>query len=288
MRTRAQSEFEKDLFKLANNSTFGKTMEWVRGRSDTRLTTNPKEFAKLVKKPTFHSHIEIGSANENVNKLHAIEMVKNTVKIDKCVFAGSTILDLSKSHMYSSYYDRLKPMFEEDGRGGVIIGVTDTDSFMVTITHPEIEGVMWKNRDFYDFSNYPKGHRLYDKNNANVLGKFKNECPNQIIADRVNLRAKLYAFKVFDCGSRTFVDEMKRCKGVKRSVVKKTLHFEDYKGCLMNQKDVYATQTQLRSYNHNIYTIESRKKAMSAYDDNRYILPNGIDTRAHGHWRDVK
>ena len=114
-RTAATSDFAKDLFKLANTARFSKTMECVRGRSNTRLTTNPEQFAKLVKKPTFHSHTEIGSANENVNKLHAVEMVKSTVKLDKCIFAGSTVLDLSKSHMYTSHYDRLKPMFENDG-----------------------------------------------------------------------------------------------------------------------------------------------------------------------------
>jgi hypothetical protein len=285
LRALATSEHEKDLYKLANNACFGKTMESVRGRSDTRLTCNPTDFAKLVKKSTFHSHTEIGKQNDNDNKLHAVQMVRNKVTLDKCIFAGSSILDLSKTHMYASYYDRIKPMFEKDG-GTVTLGGTDTDSFMISITHPDVDGVMWENRDFFDLSNYPKDHPLFDESNKKVVGKFKNECAGQIIADRVNLRAKLYAFRIYDPEKKEYISDMKRCKGVKRSVVQKTIHFADYKRCLMNQKDVYATQTQLRSYNHNVYTIQSRKKAMSAYDDKRYILPNGIDTRAHGHWRD--
>lgn len=288
LRALATSEHEKDLYKLANNACFGKTMQSVRGYSDTRLTCNPTDFAKLVKKSTFHSHTEIGKQNDNDNKLHAIEMVRNKVSLDKCIFAGSTILDLSKTHMYASYYDSIKPMFEKGG-GSVKLGGTDTDSFMISITQGKggasVDEIMWENRDFFDLSNYPKNHPLYDESNKKVVGKFKNECAGQIIADRVNLRAKLYAFRIYDPEKKEYTSDMKRCKGVKRSVVQKTIHFDDYKNCLNNQRDVYATQVQLRSYNHNIYTIESRKKAMSAYDDKRYILPNGIDTRAHGHWR---
>ena len=166
------------------------------------------------------------------------------------------------------------------GAENIRLGATDTDSFMYTIKCPNLDEVIWQNRQHFDLSNYPKDHPLYDPTNKKVLGLFKNELPAQLITERVNLRAKLYGFRLANGGPDTL-----RCKGIKKAVIKKTLNVDEYVKVLESQKSLLREQTMLRSYNHRIYTIKQQKVALSSYDDKRFILPNGVDTRAHGHWR---
>ena len=90
----------------------------------------------------------------------------------------------------------------------------------------------------------------------------------------------MYGFKLQDVST-----DVLRCKGVKKCVVKNTLNVDNYVEVLKTQKSVSRKQVQLRSYKHTIYTIKQKKVALSSYDDRRFILEDGIDTRAHGHWR---
>ena len=102
-RKNANNDFEKDLFKLMNNSVYGKTMENVRKHGDYELVNTPERFQKLVNKPLFkHRHI----INED---LVIVEKDKHTVELNKPIYMGMSILDYSKIHMYSFYYDILKP-----------------------------------------------------------------------------------------------------------------------------------------------------------------------------------
>ena len=102
-RKQAQNEFEKDLFKLMNNSVYGKTMENVRNHIDFELVNNPVRFQKSSYK---HRHI----INEN---LVGVEKEKHTVELNKPIYMGMSILDYSKIHMYSFYYDILKPKYDD-------------------------------------------------------------------------------------------------------------------------------------------------------------------------------
>ena len=95
----------------------------------------------------------------------------------------------------------------------------------------------------------------------------------------MGLRAKLYAYKMHEG------KEEKRCKGVKRAVVKRSIHFEDYKKCLFTGKPQKRTMNVIRSHRHDIYTEKVNKIALSANDDKRVILEDGAHTLVHGHWR---
>ena len=161
----------------------------------------------------------------------AVNLREKVVKLDKPIFAGLAVLDLSKHWMYHSYYNVFKPMFGPTMR----LGATDTDSFMIDVTG-DVDKIIWDNREHFDLSNYPnkkddpslaQNHPLYDSTNKKVLGKFKNELAGEIIAERVNLRAKLYSFNVYDPKTGTYSSE-KRCKGISQAVVKKAMHFNDY------------------------------------------------------------
>ena len=115
--------------------------------------------------------------------------------------------------------------------------------------------------------------------NKNVIGKFKDEVAGLIIEEFVGLRAKLYSFKTMSG------KEEKKCKGVKKNVVKKTIKHEDYKRCLFSKQEQRRTMNVIRSINHDIYTQEMNKVALSAQDDKRHILEDGVHTLALYHYK---
>ena len=107
LRTNAKSEFEKDLFKLMNNSVFGKAMENVRNHKDIKLVVTNETRKKLVSEPNYHSS---KSFSDN---LMAIEMKKTKVIMNKPIYLGQAILDISKTLMYEFWYDYLKPKYKD-------------------------------------------------------------------------------------------------------------------------------------------------------------------------------
>ena len=105
LRAQAKNDFEKDFFKLINNSVFGKTMENIRKQKDIKLVTNEKAHLKNVMKPNFKSGVLFG---EN---LMGCEMGKIKVVMNKPVYLGQAILNLSKIVMYEFHYDYMKPKY---------------------------------------------------------------------------------------------------------------------------------------------------------------------------------
>ena len=107
LRTEAKNDFEKDFFKLMNNAVFGKTMENVRKHRDIKLVTTDEKRNKLVSEPNYQT---IKQFSEN---LLAIEMKKTKVKMNKPVYLGMSILDISKTLMYEFWYDYVKPKYQQ-------------------------------------------------------------------------------------------------------------------------------------------------------------------------------
>ena len=116
LRTKGTTEFEKDFFKLMNNSVFGKTMENIRNRIDVRLVTDEKELEKLVKKPNFDR------INIFTEDLVAVHMKKTTIKLHKPIYLGMSILDLSKTLMYDFHYNFIKPKYGNNGNKSTLHG----------------------------------------------------------------------------------------------------------------------------------------------------------------------
>ena len=125
----AKKDFEKDFFKLMNNSIFGKTMENVRNHRDIKLVKTDKKRIKLVSEPNYHTTKYF---SEN---LLAIEMKKIKVKMNKPVYLGLSILEISKTLMHEFWYDYIKPKHQDDAK----LCYMDTDSFIIHI----------KTEDFY-------------------------------------------------------------------------------------------------------------------------------------------
>ena len=272
LRTEAKNEFEKDFFKLMNNSVFGKTMENIRNRVDIKLVNNKKQAEKLSAKPNF-KHCNIFSED-----LVAIHMKQTKLDFDKPVYLGMCILDLSKTLMYDFHYNYIKKKYGDKAK----LLITDTDSLMYEIqTEDFYKDIIRDLKDRFDTSGYPPDHPsgIPSGFNKKVLGMFKDEVNGDIIDEFVGLRAKLYSYKMFEG------KESKKCKGVKKSVVKKSMTHEDYKKCLLTGKEQLRKQNIIRSYKHEVYTEEVNKVALSASDDKRYILEDGINTLALGHYK---
>ena len=275
-RTKAKNSFEKDFYKLMNNSVYGKTMENVRNRINFKLMSGTScnvSNRNPTKTFTIFSETCVG-----------VHLLKNEVKLNKPIFIGQNVLDESKCLMYDFHYNFMLKKFN---RENIDLLFTDTDSLCYHIRNQDPYEIIEKNKDCFDLSDYPKDHHLYDGTNKKVIGKFKDEAIDgsiDYITEFVGLRSKLYAYK-------TLNGEKKKCKGVKRSVVKKELNFELYNNVRKNDTMEYieqhgtVQQNVFRSYKHRLFTEKITKVALNPLDDKCYICDDKENTFTHGHYK---
>ena len=255
LRTAAANDFEKDFYKLMNNSVFGKTVENIRKHRNIKLVTNREAYLKLVMKPNFESGILFG---EN---LMGCEMGKIKVVMNKPVYLGQAILDLSKIVMYEFHYDYMVPYWEK-------LDLCYMEDFYKDIA----EDVLAR----FDTSGYNLDRPLPVGLNKKVIGLMKDELGGEIMTEFVTLRPKMYAYKMGSAVS-------KKCKGIKKCVVRKMISCVDYKACLFGGGSSYRCQSMFRSLRHEVRTLEVNKLALSRDDDKR-ITVNGINSLARGHY----
>ena len=158
----AKNEFEKDFFKLMNNSVFGKTMENIRNRVNIKLVNDKKQAEKLSAKPNFN-HCNIFSED-----LVAIHMKKTKLYFNKPVYLGMCILDSSKTLMYEFHYNYIKKKYGDKGK----LLFTDTDSLMYEI---QTEDFYKDVKHRFGTSDYPPNHPsgIPSGFNKKVLGCLK-------------------------------------------------------------------------------------------------------------------
>ena len=272
LRTAAVNEFEKDFFKLMNNSVFGKTMENIRNRVDIKLVNDKKRAEKLSVKLNFY-HCNIFS-----EELVAVHMKKSKLVFNKLVYLGMCILDLSKTLMYDFHYNYIKQKYKDKAK----LLFTDTDSLMYEIQTEEFyKDISADVKRRFDTSNYPTNHPsgIPSGFKKKVLGMFKDEASGKVIDEFVGLRANLNSNKMFEG------EESKKCEGIKKSVVKKSIAHEDYKKCLFTGTEQLRRMNIIRSHRHEIYTEEVNKIALCPSDDKRHILEDGVHTQALGHYK---
>ena len=199
--------------------------------------------------------------------------------------------------MYDFHYNFMKKRYGAKAK----LLFTDTDSLAYEV----------KTGDFYkdissdvpakfDTSNFPKSHPsgIEAGHNGKVVGMFKDEAGGNIIEEFVGLRAKMYSYKMLEKEQKEEKEQeeegeedeeektptvVKKCKGIKKSVVKRSIHFEDYKKCLFTGEEQLRKMNVFRSHKHEVYTEEINKVALSANDDKRIILGDGVHTLAYGH-----
>ncbi|XP_052767835.1 uncharacterized protein LOC128208317 [Mya arenaria] len=266
MRQKATSTFQKNFYKLMNVSVFGKTMENVRRYKTIEIIHNKKRLDKVTAKPTYKDTTIL---NED---LVAVELYKSKVNLVKPIFCGMSILDLSKCLMYDFWYNHIKRKYPTS-----TLLMSDTDSILACYQTEDIYKDMKSSMCHFDTSDYPKDHFLWSDKNKKVLGKMKDETNGQPIAEFVGLRSKMYSFTCKD-------KEEKRAKGVAKVSVKKELKHEHYKNTLFNETSMISSMTVLRSHKHELYGETIHKRALSAFDDKRYLI-DSVNSYAYGHYK---
>ena len=267
LRKCASNNFEKDFFKLMNNSVFGKTIENIRKKQNIELVDKRKRALKLSSRPNF-DRCTIFDRN-----LFAVHMKNTEVYFNKPVYVGQAILDLSKTLMFNFHYTYIREKYHNKAE----LLMTDTDSLMYHI----------KTKDFYldicpdvrnkfDTSDYPSIHPsgIITGANKKVIGMFKDEVAGKQITHFVGLRPKLYTFKIEED------KEVRKRKGIKKNVVKKRLDFDDYVKCLFSGEKEMRKMKIIRSEKHDIYSKEVNKIALSNEDDKRLVLEDRVHTLA--------
>ena len=268
LRKKATNDFEKDFFKLMNNAVFGKTMENVRKHRDIKLVKTDKKRNKLVSEPNFHTMKLID------NNLAIIEMRKVKVKMNKPIYLGLAILNISKITMYEFWYDYVKIKYQDKAR----LCYMDTDSFVVNIkTKDFCKDISQDVNKRFDTSNYTFDRPLPTGINKKVIGLMKDELGGDIITEFVALRPKAYSYI-----TNNFI-EMKKAKGTKKCVVNKMLRFNDYKKCLFDNGKVLKSQQRFKSENHEVYTENINKIALSCDDDKRIVTSDRITSYPYGY-----
>ena len=245
LRTAATNDFEKDFYKLMNNMVFRKTMENIRKHRNIKLVTNREAYLKAVMKPNFKSGVRFGEA------LMGCEMGKIKVVMNKLVYLGQAILDLSKIVTYEFHYDYMK----RNNNKNLSLCYMDMDSLIYSIeTDDFYKDIADDIKDRFDTSGYnPHGYCVHRTTawshrplsvglNKKVIGLIKDELGGEIMTEFVTLRPKMYAYK-------TGESQSKKCKGIKKCAVKKMISFEDYNNCLLSGETSYRSQLMFRSSN---------------------------------------
>ena len=268
LRKTAANSFEKDFFKLMNNSVFGKTIENIRKRQNIILVDNREKAVKLTSRPNF-DRATIFDRN-----LIAIHLKKTEVYFNKPVYVGQEILDLSKLLMFDFHYNFIQRKYLYK-RAKLLF--TDTDSLMYEIHTDDFYADISEDiKTKFDTSDYPPDHKsgILTGVNKKVIGMFKDEVAGKQISHFVGLRPKLYSFKVEDSNIS------KKCKGIKKNVVKKGIDFEDYVDCLFSGKKQMRSMNIIKSEKHDIYSKQVNKLALSGGDDKRILRKDKVNTRA--------
>ena len=190
---------------------------------------------------------------------------ENEVKMDKPIYLGFSVLELSTLLTYETYYDILQPYF---GQENIHLHYMDTDSFVLSVNTKDIIKGLKNLEDIFDFSNLYGNHELFSNKNKKVVGKFEIETLNNIWIDEfVCLRSKMNAFK---CGD----DSRNKIKGISKSQ-SKNIKIEIYTKSLGGEKYQRKCKNYImRSINHDMHLQEVKKSTLSIFDDKRCYVNN--------------
>ena len=269
LRQGASSKFEENLFKLMNNSFFGKTCEDVRKYKDVKVALKEKRVRKLIARPTVKQW-KIYEEN-----LAAVQLKRATVELNKPRYIGMCILDISKIVMYRFHYDYMMEKYP-----GTKLLFTDTDSFCYNIpTESNIYDDI-KDSDWFDFSNYPTDHPNFSTKNKLIPGKFKDEMGGKPTEEFVGLRSKMYSIKTKDWCKKTG-------KGILTVVKDKEISHQNYKDTLFGKKQMRHKMTKIMNKEHEMFTADIVKTTLSPFNDKKWISRIGdtFTSYSFGHHR---
>ena len=218
------------------NSVHGKTLENLRKRINVRLVNNEKDFLKYTSRPTYITHKIFGK------DYAAIHEIKPVLMLNKPIYVGFTVLELSKWLMYDFHYNFIKNNFDAE------LSFTDTDSLAYEIKPEDVYEEFFKWKHLFDFSKYPKDSKFFDETNKKVIGKMKDEFGGVIVDEFVGLKSKMYSIKKIDG------KECNTAKGVSIAT-----EFNKFKDVLFNKQIIRHRVKRIQSKKHKPGTYEIDK-----------------------------
>lgn len=289
LRSKATSKFEKNLFKLFVNSLFGKSIESDHKKRDIKIANNWKQARKMILQPNF---LRSTIVDEN---FVIIEFKRTEITITKMVSCGYSVLELSKTKMYDFYYNYVCKKFASFFHHKLLY--IDTDSQVLHFTLKD--HVSDKNFSIYDLirrdalthfdtSDYPADNVCgIPLVNCKKAGYLKDELNFRMMKKWISLRPKMYCMTVEDNifhKGKGNKDVVRKVKGVGRSAANQ-LSFNDFYNCLFNDECQKASFNTIQSKNHQIYTVNINKYALTNSDNKRFICEDKISSLAYGHYK---
>ena len=181
-RKEATNEADKNLFKLLNNAVYGKTVENTRKR--IRIIKNEKDLKKHTARPAYINYDYYGK------RLIVIHEKKEQLTLNKPIYVGNTVLELSKLVMYEFHYDFMKSEVDI-----FTLLYTDTDSFIYEIIGEDFYEIMYKHKELFDLSNQPKDSKYFCNDNKKVPVKMKDEYAGIPVYEYIGIERKMYSIR---------------------------------------------------------------------------------------------
>ena len=267
MRTKAKTEFQKNLLKLMVNAIFGKLISDVRKFLEVKICRTLKKAEKYISNPRYMTHKIVSE------EMVIVYLKQRLITSPKNFAAGTTILNIAKYWMINFYYNDLLP--NVGGYENVSLMFHDTDSFCVIISGMYRDKI-WENlQDFMDFSNFPKDSPFYSERFKKKPGKFKDENGNEPIDRAVALKSKCYVLL------SESLNELKRCKGINTERTA-SFTFELYKQCIEHVTKVFTNVRSIRAKHNVLRTVELRKVALTSFDNKRWMKNCGVHSVPYG------
>lgn len=269
-REKEKSEIRRQVLKLVSNSFYGKMLQSYGKFNDVIFCRSRTHALHLIGKAEFLDFYHL------TPDISIFIMKRKSYTESSLFFIGFVILELAKLRLYQVHYEGVKKVFKER----CSIAYTDTDSAYYLIRDPsntfiaDLKALSW----LFDYSNLGPSHELYDIRNVGQAGVFKLE--ELDIVEFCGLSAKLYSYTTNKNTGE------KKAKGISTAVIKHKLTHEDFVRTVKDSTSfMYVDMDLIRSKNHQLYYQTVRKVALSALDLKRYLLSDGYNTLAHGHYR---
>lgn len=272
------------LKQLCANSVFGKSVESVRNRTRFVIIRDRETALRYIKKPTVAGVTMLETDDDS--EIAILRMRKLSVTLDKPLYIGVTVLDDAKRILYEWYYDYALPKWGDN----FVSIATDTDSIYCWIRTNDVYEDIFKDKDGFDMSVFPKKcpvfGRFHDDTNCKKPGKMKDENAGKVMSQMIFLRAKSYTFTVEDpqnTATAGVEKDVKKNKGIPKKVLNQQCSTEDYLEALQTpiQKSLEIVAIEKRL--HEIYTMILWKKGLSGFDPKRYHIDE-INSLPYGHY----
>ena len=274
-RASATNDFDREYYKLRNNSLYGKTIENLKNRIDLRLCNDPVRLVTYTSKPLFKRSMKIA------DNLIGILLSKEVVTLNRPMYIGQAVLDLSKLRMYELQYRELEK-YRNEFNCEINIVAGDTDSFFLEVKNCKLKEQLLPKMiadGLLDTSNYDKHHPLHSRDLASVVGLFKDESEGVGFLEWIFLRPKCYSLLWAD------LSEKIKAKGITTKGTE--INHQSYLDIYNDGTTLTVQQQRIISKNHAVYTSISNKKALQCFDDKRFWTgPNSSVPYGHRTIRD--